>query len=82
MKYLFVKFIRVSPAGYSRTLSINSILSSNMEHEDGSKKGWNVRISREAKNTINPIRHCSEIHFVEPLSKCKKKEIFKVNIGK
>ena len=44
-------------------------------------KGWKVPVSREAKNTINPIRHCSEIHYLDALSKCRKKELFKVNIG-
>jgi len=80
MRYPLIKFVRVVPVGYSRSLSVSSRCL-DMEN-GGSRKEWNVPISREAKNTINPIRHCSEIHFVEPLSKCKKKEIFKVNVGK
>lgn len=41
---------------------------------------WHIPPCREALNTINPIRRCVEVHFVDPISKCQK-ELFKVSIG-
>ncbi len=64
-----------------RNLSVSKSRSTAGQVKMDDRKGWNVSVSREATNTINPIRHCSEIHFLEPLSNCRKKEIFKVNIG-
>ena len=51
-----------------------------MSSEAGSQ-GWKeISGSKQSLSTINPIRHCTEIHFVEPMKLCKK-ELLKLSIG-
>ena len=50
------------------------------QHNGGKVEAWDIPASWEALNTINPIRQCVEIHFVDAMKKCKK-ELIKISLG-
>lgn len=39
-----------------------------------------ISVSREALHTVNPIRQCTENHFVDAMRRCKK-DLIKVSVG-
>lgn len=45
------------------------------EQESAEGRGWVVAGSKESLDTVNPINQFMEVHFVDPISKCKKELI-------
>ena len=41
---------------------------------------WKLQGSRESKDAINPIRMCTETHYVDAVKKAKK-DLYKLAIG-